>query len=502
MRAREAKMQRIKSLVLLMIFVGFSCFIHVNGLSNPSFDHHFSSGSYYEQMKKMQALKSSLIRRELASSPAPSPAPSPTIFAPPPSPEGNYPSRSRVIQVTTFGADPTGKNDSTEALLRAIGSAFEGSGREGSLMEGINNLGGTHISLEGGIFLISRPLRMPLLRAGNLMISGGTLQASDNFPTDGYLIELSASSTSYNYEFFTLKDLMIDCNFRGGGISVINSLRTNIDNCYISHFNTDGILVQRGHETYIRNTFIGQHITAGGDPGERNFSGTGVNLMGNDNALTDVVIFSASIGVMISGQGNTLSGVHCYNKATGFGGTGIYLKLPNLTQTRIVNCYLDYNGIIAEDPNQLTITNSFFLGDGFILLKSINGIAKGINIVDNMFSGSNKGIDIVQLDESSGRFNDIDQIVVDRNIVRGMELKATIARQSVQGNGISWTFDFNPILLFPNLINHVQYTLLNENTSYFSNHALRSVDKNRVMIQSDSPVLARVFVTVNQGSTN
>lgn len=333
-------------------------------------------------------------------------------------------------------------------------------------------------------------------------ISGGTLLASDDFPTDGYLIDLSSSSSSssYNYEYITLKDLMLDCNYRGGGISVINSLRTSIDNCYITHFNTNGILVQQGHETYIRNSFLGQHITAGGDPGERNFSGTAINLMGNDNAVTDVIIFSAAIGLLVSGQANTLSGVHCYNKATGFGGTGIYLKLPNLTQTRILNCYLDYTGIVAEDPNQLTITNSFFLGDAYIALKSVNGVAKGVTIVDNMFSGSNKGIDIVQLQQSNGPFKEIDQVVVDRNNVQGMNIRATNAKESVEGNGTSWSVDFSPILLFPNLINHVQYSL-SANGASFPNYALRNVSENRVVIESDVAVAARVFVTVNQAVT-
>lgn len=149
-------------------------------------------------------------------------------------------------------------------------------------------------------------------------IHGGTLTASDDFPADGYLIDFSASedtiSAPYNYEYITFKNLMLDSNYRGGGISVKESLRITIDNCYITHFNTNGILIQGGHETYIRNSFLGQHITAGADPGERNFSGTAINLTGNDNAITDVVIFSAAVGVLLSGQANTLSGVHCYNK--------------------------------------------------------------------------------------------------------------------------------------------------------------------------------------------
>ena len=153
-------------------------------------------------------------------------------------------------------------------------------------------------------------------------IHGGTLLASNDFPADRYLIDLSASPTTtneentespamdehelsststYYYEFITLKDLMLDSNYRGGGIAVINSLRTSIDNCYLAHFTTNGILVRGGHETYIRNSFLGQHITAGADPGERNFSGTAINIIGNDNAVTDVVIFSAATGIVVSG---------------------------------------------------------------------------------------------------------------------------------------------------------------------------------------------------------
>uniref|UniRef100_A0A7C9AK95 Endo-polygalacturonase n=2 Tax=Opuntia streptacantha TaxID=393608 RepID=A0A7C9AK95_OPUST len=198
---------------------------------------------------------------------------------------------------------------------------------------------------------------------------------------------------------------------------------------------------------------------------------------------------------MVSGQANLISGVHCYNKATSFGGTGIYLKLPQLTQTRIVNSYLDYTGIVAEDPVQLIVSNNFFLGDAFITLKSIKGVANGVNIVDNMFSGSGKGVDIVQLD---GQFGNVDQVVIDRNNVDGMNVKATIARVAVQGNGSSWTADFNRILLFPNLIKHVQYTL-RTGGDLFPVHALRNVSDNRVTIVSNLASPTSVYVMVDQG---
>ncbi|KAK6916981.1 Pectate lyase superfamily protein, partial [Dillenia turbinata] len=476
----------IKRVVMLFLVMGL-----VNLSSIHVFGDKSEKGHYHDQFRKVKSLKSSFLRQDLStSSISLSPSPSSTQSQGSP----------RIFHVTSYGADPTGKADSTDAILNALSDAFA-SPSDGSLIEGIVNLGGAQIDLDGGNYLISRPLRFPGTGAGNVVIKGGSLHASNDFPADGYLIELSSPSTSsteivqeaknkslgaklstsssYNYEYITLRDLMLDSNYRGGGISVINSLRTTIDNCYIVHFGSDGILVQSGHETYIRNSFLGQHITAGGDPGERNFSGTGINLMGNDNAVTDVVIFSASVGIMVSGPANIFSGIHCYNKATGFGGTGIYLKLPGLTQTRIVNSYLDYTGIVAEDPVQLHISNCFFLGDAFVLFKSIKGQMKGVNVVDNMFSGSGKGIQIVQLDEANGGFNQIEQVVIERNNVNGMSMKSTVARGSIEGNGSSWTIDLNPTLVFPNLIKYVQYSFSTSDGS-FLNHALKNISDNQV----------------------
>ncbi|XP_051126045.1 polygalacturonase QRT3 isoform X2 [Andrographis paniculata] len=427
-----------------------------------------------------------------------------------------------VYHVTSYGADPTGESDSTDAILGAISDAAaaaaaakaKGPGKEGSLMDGIVNLGGARIDLDGGNYLISRPIQLPVPGRGNFVIHGGSLTASSDFPNDGYLIDLSPSGSNgngtgtgsssppeYNYEFVTLRDLFLDSNLRGGGIQVVNSLRTSIDNCYITRFNTTGIAVKGGHETYIRHSYVGQHATAGGDPHERDFSGTGIVLAGNDNAVTDVVVFSAAVGIMVLGQANTLSGVHCYNKATGFGGTGIYLKTPGLTQTRILNSYMDFAGIVAEDPVQLAISGTFFLGDAYVLLRSVRGVADGVSVVDNMFSGSGRGVEIVQLE---GAFTQVDQVVIDRNSVRGMRARATVARGSVEGdngNGTTWTADFNSVLLFPDLIRRVHYTFVTNGTS-FPVHAVRSTSNNRVVIQSSAAAPAAsvlLHITADQG---
>jgi len=60
--------------------------------------------------------------------------------------------------VTDYGADPTGRLDSTEALQQAISDAF-GSPVDTHLMEG-----------DGGTYKISRPLRLPDTSGGNFMV--------------------------------------------------------------------------------------------------------------------------------------------------------------------------------------------------------------------------------------------------------------------------------------------------------------------------------------------
>ncbi|KAG8043422.1 hypothetical protein GUJ93_ZPchr0458g22711 [Zizania palustris] len=410
-------------------------------------------------------------------------------------------SSSRVYHVTDYGADPTGGADATAAINKAIADAFRRPS-SATMTGGIPDLGGAEIHLDGGTYLVKGPLTLPASGGGNFKIHSGSLRAADDFPTDRYLIELSAkaggggggsSSMSYYYEYVTLRDLMLDCSYRGGGVSVVDSLRVGIDNCYVVHFGTDGIAVSGGHETYIRNSFLGQHMTAGGDPGEKSFTGTGIRLDGNDNSVADVVVFSAETGIMVTGGANTISGVHCYNKATGYGGTGIYLKVPGLTQTWVSNCYMDYTSIVAEDPVLLHVSGSFFLGDANVVLKAVNGVAKGVQIVGNLFNGRDKGVDIVQLD---GKFATVEQVYVQQNAATGMTVRSTSARGSVAGNGSLWTVDFSPVLLFPDRIGHVQYSLVAGDA--FPGHTLRNVSSNQVVVATDKAVSATVHVLVDQ----
>lgn len=79
------------------------------------------------------------------------------------------PQRSRVHHATEYGADPTGRLDSTEALQQALSDAFR-SQVDAHLMEGVADLGGAEVHLDGGTYTISHPLRLPNISGGNFMV--------------------------------------------------------------------------------------------------------------------------------------------------------------------------------------------------------------------------------------------------------------------------------------------------------------------------------------------
>ncbi|KAG2291451.1 hypothetical protein Bca52824_038120 [Brassica carinata] len=384
----------------------------------------------------------------------------------------------KVIYPIGYGADPTGRQDSSDAILEALTDAFKlQTGLH--MMPHVADLGGVVVDLQGGHYKIGKPIRFPSSGGGNLVVKGGTFRASNVFPGNRHLIELVPPSSGIFFE-------------DRRGILVINSARIRITNCYFLHFTTQGVNVKGGHETYISNSFFGQHSTVGGDKQEPSFSGTGIDLSSTDNAITDVVIFSAGIGISLSGEANMVTGVHCYNKATWFGGIGILVKSH---LTRIDNCYLDYTGIVIEDPVHVHVTNALFIGDANIVLRSVHGKISGLNIVNNMFSSkSRKNFPIVKV---KGNFHEIDQVVIDQNNVSGMMLKSTIGKSKVFGNGTRWVVDFSHVLVFPNRINHYQHSFLVRSGQIVAS-AVTEVSNNVVVVETDRAVAGTVSVIVHQ----
>ncbi|CAN1190828.1 Polygalacturonase QRT3 [Linum perenne] len=386
---------------------------------------------------------------------------------------------------------------STDAIQNALNDAFKQLEDEKVyLMNKIKDLGGAVIDLQGGRYLISKPITFPSSGGGDLLIKEGSLRATQGFPSDRYLVELidrkrseilinktndvgKFQGISSYYEDITFRDLMFDSGFSGGGL----------------------LVVQGGHETIIEKCFIGQRPTVGGLQIERNFTGTGIDLASNDNVITDTVIFAAEIGLLVRGQANMISGLHTYNKSWYFGGIGILLKV-DATFNRIVNCFIDYNQVVLEDPYFVIVTNNFFLGHGFVTLKSIQGRATAVRITNNIFSGmANAHAPIVDLD---GDFTFVHDVAVEQNEARAFMIKSTTAKKKVAGKGTKWVVDFNDVLLFPNKIEHFQYTFAvlnnknNDGRHKFPIHAATNVSGNVVVVETEDEVDAIVSVEVDQ----
>ncbi|XP_057986042.1 polygalacturonase QRT3 isoform X3 [Hevea brasiliensis] len=395
----------------------------------------------------------------------------------PPFPFSSPKKDGRVFYPIGYGADPTGAQDSSDAILKALGDALKvQNGSE--LLPGINDLGGVVIDFQGGNYKISKPIRFPAAAAGNLVMKGGTLRASNTFPGNRHIIELWSPNSelikeidSYNfnhlininqqdnvgiyYEDITFRDILFDSSFRGGGILIIDSTRIRIDNCFFLHFTTQGILVERGHETFISSSFLGQHSTVGKDKGEKDYSGTAIDI------------------------------------------AGILVKI-GASLTRLDNCYMDFTAIVIEDPSQVHVTNGLFFGDANVVLKSIKGQISGINIVNNMFNGDPRFMNpVVKLD---GDFTSIDQVVINKNNVQGMSMKSTEGKLMVTGNGTKWVADFSLVLVFPNRIRHFQYSfyVLDVPAAGLVTHAVTNVSNNLVVVESNTAVNGIVSVAVDQ----
>ncbi|VFQ83389.1 unnamed protein product [Cuscuta campestris] len=421
-------------------------------------------------------------------------------FSTPSRPTNPIKKEGRVLYPIGYGADPTGGGDSSGAIAEALGDGVKMHRNGAELLPGIRDLGGLVIDFQGGDFKISNPIVFPP-GIGNLVVQSGSLRASDVFPGNRHLIELEDKDNKgvTQYEDVTFRDILFDSSFRGGGIKVVDSVRIRVTNCFFLHFTTQGILVRHGHETFVSNTFLGQHSTVGGSADEKGFSGTAIDLDSTDNAVTDVAIFSAAVGVVLRGQSNVVTGVHCYNKASAYGGVGILVRAA---QNRISNCYLDYNSIVVEDPSWVHITNGYFLGGANVVLKSVSGRVSGLNVVNNMFINGdpNHMVPIVQID---GVFKNVSQVVVDHNSVKGMSAKSTVGKMTVAGNGTKWVADFSPVLVFPDQISHFQHSFYCKQgllDGGFPRHAVTNISSNVVVVESEKAIDAIVSVFVDQNN--
>lgn len=277
---------------------------------------------------------------------------------------------SGTIDPTTFGADPTGRRDSTQALSMAMAALTNTSAHAADPMaDCIASLGGATLDLGGGEYLISAPLIIPP-HVGNARIRGGTLRASSSFPPARFLIEIGQAGCTTGCggkvekqkvcnEMIGLESLFLDASHvAAGGVLSQATMGTTVGpSCFFIGFNDAGLRVIGGHETILSDSWLAEYYWSDKhDPtASRSIA---VDLHGQDNFVSNVIVFDyASTGILVDGAATILTGVHTWNG----GGVGISINGSYGIQDRIIDCYLDYNSLDLVQPSAITVKNTFFL---------------------------------------------------------------------------------------------------------------------------------------------
>ena len=86
------------------------------------------------------------------------------------------------------------------------------------------------------------------------------------------------------------------------------------------------------------------------------YAGIAIELNGEDNYLTDVIIFDGGQdqAVLINGAATVLKGVHTWGGPLVINGTYDI-------QDRVLGCYIDYNTLDIFNPNSVTVSDTFFV---------------------------------------------------------------------------------------------------------------------------------------------
>lgn len=413
---------------------------------------------------------------------------------------------------TDFGADPTGRNDSTQAFAAAVQALLQHNTSGHTLSFGVADLGGATLDLAGGDYLISAPIIIPQYY-GNFRIVSGTLRASSTFPSTRYLIEIGATTCSNGQgscnENAAIEGVMLDASqTAAGGVHIMATMGAVIGpQAFLFNFTQAGILIDGGHEVMVTETWLGEFAYS--DRRKENgtaSTATGIMINGNDHVVANTIVFSSHVGVAVNGAANLLTGVHTWNLATGNNGTGILL---NSGQNRLIGCYLDWDDLVITSPQLTTVVDGFFLGGGRLRIapKAANTAIDGLYVSGNQWMNyGGSAYDTVVVDGSyGGTIGSVrDATIVGSMVPQGtpIHVKSTVATQSVTLSSPStqWSFNFTGALAFDTSvapIQRVSYSVMLDGDA-FARHTARKPLGGVVVVETDVPVTGTMTVTVDQ----
>lgn len=160
------------------------------------------------------------------------------------------------VDVVSFGADPTGKNDSSAAIQAAIDSAANISSAPNR--PSVVGAGGVTVDLVGGTYLISTPLTLYGSHYAGLIIRGGSLIAASGFPASSFALDLRQVAQ------INVEDLNIDMQHSGGCARFDDTLQSTVTNLFCLHYSSWGVLGDdtygMGHELTIADSYFAEFM--------------------------------------------------------------------------------------------------------------------------------------------------------------------------------------------------------------------------------------------------
>jgi hypothetical protein len=178
----------------------------------------------------------------------------------------------------------------------------------------------------------------------------------------------------------------------------------------------------------------------------------GIKIAGNDHYVTNVIVYSSRVGIELTGAANIVNGIHTWNQATGNGGIGI---LNRESQNRFTGCYLDFNDLVLENAQQVTVSDGFFLGGGQLVFAAP---AAGSAIVATTITGTvwrHTSLPALAVNETAGTWTSALDLLVTGSTQPGAPRGVTVATKVLTVPLASWpadgvfTVDFSDVLLLP-----------------------------------------------------
>ena len=224
---------------------------------------------------------------------------------------------ARVLHPVDFGADPTCTRDSSDAFSQI--TAALGAMAVGNMSDSNRDLGGATVDLQGSCYLLSSTWAIPQWYS-NWHVTFGELRAAPSFPPNGTLVQVGTDNcTTWQHacnQNAAFHGVTFDgAHLAGTTLAIYFTMGAVVDSSSVFlNFAQNGILLHSGHESMISDTWIAAYPWS--SPMRRHVTSVGINLASYDAYITNTIVYSAQIGVLITGAANVLNGEQSYCSMT------------------------------------------------------------------------------------------------------------------------------------------------------------------------------------------